>query len=35
VVHGLGALSIAHTQADLDRVFEACDAFARRLLAGR
>jgi len=31
VVHGLGALSTAHTDADLARVFEACDAFAKRL----
>jgi glutamate-1-semialdehyde 2,1-aminomutase len=33
VVHGLGALSTAHTDADLARVFEACDAFAKRLTA--
>jgi len=31
VVHGLGALSAAHTDEDLARVFEACDAFAKRL----
>ena len=31
VVHGLGALSVAHTDEDLTRVFEACDAFAKRL----
>jgi glutamate-1-semialdehyde 2,1-aminomutase len=31
VVHGLGALSAAHTDQDLARVFEACDAFAQRL----
>jgi glutamate-1-semialdehyde 2,1-aminomutase len=35
VVHGLGALSTTHTDADLQRVFEACDAFAQRLLAER
>jgi len=33
VMHGLGALSTEHTDEDLQRVFEAFDAFARRLLA--
>lgn len=35
VVHGLGAISYRHTDEDLERVFEACDAFALRLLAER
>jgi hypothetical protein len=33
VVHGLGALSTSHSDADLENVFAACDAFARRVLA--
>jgi len=33
VVHGLGALSQSHTAEDLARVWEACDAFALRMLA--
>jgi glutamate-1-semialdehyde 2,1-aminomutase len=32
IVHGLGAVSTCHTDQDLDAVFEACDAFALRLL---
>lgn len=32
VVHGLGAVSAAHTDEDLARVFEACDAFAKRMV---
>ncbi len=35
VVHGLGALSMAHTREDLDHVIEACDAFAKRVRATR
>jgi len=35
VVHGLGAISYSHSDGDLDRVCEACDAFALRLLAAR
>ncbi len=31
VVHGGGALSYSHSEADLEQVFEACDAFALRL----
>jgi glutamate-1-semialdehyde 2,1-aminomutase len=34
VVHGLGALSTAHTDADIDRLSEACRAAARRIQAG-
>jgi hypothetical protein len=30
-VHGLGALSTAHTQADLDRLYGACERVAGRL----
>ncbi len=33
IVHGLGALSYSHSDADLEIVFEACDAFAKRVLA--
>ncbi len=33
IVHGLGAISYSHSDGDLDRVCEACDAFALRLLA--
>jgi glutamate-1-semialdehyde aminotransferase len=33
VMHGLGAISTSHTDEDLQRVFEACDAFASRLRA--
>lgn len=35
VMHGLGALSTAHSDAELERVFEACDAVAHRIQAGR
>ena len=35
VVHGLGAVSRSHTDEDMERVFEGCDAFALRVLAGR
>ena len=35
VAHGLGAISTAHTEADLDAVVAACGAFARRLAAAR
>jgi len=31
VMHGLGTLSTAHTEADLDWLFDACRAAARRL----
>ena len=31
IVHGLGALSYSHTDEDLAHLFDACDAFARRL----
>ena len=31
VVHGLGAVSLAHTQADFEQVYTACEAFALRL----
>ncbi|MHB1295912.1 MAG: aspartate aminotransferase family protein [Anaerolineae bacterium] len=34
VAHGLGALSTTHGEAELTRLFEACDAFAKRVLAG-
>lgn len=34
IVHGLGAVSTCHTDQDLEMVFEACDAFALRLLRG-
>lgn len=30
-VHGFGALSTAHTQADLDMLYDACDRVAQRL----
>lgn len=33
VVHGLGALSYSHSDKDLESVFEACDAFAKRVVA--
>ena len=32
-MQGLGALSYSHTDQDLAQVFEACDAFARRVVA--
>jgi len=32
-MQGLGALSYSHTDQDLERVFEACDVFARRVVA--
>jgi len=32
---GLGALSYSHTKEDLEQVLEACDAFAKRVVAGR
>jgi len=35
IVHGLGALSMAHTREDLDHVIEACDAFAKRVRTTR
>jgi len=35
VVHGLGAISTAHTDDDLDRTIAAFDAFAARLAADR
>ena len=35
VMHGLGALSISHTDEDMARTLEACDAFARRIVAQR
>lgn len=35
VVHGLGALSTAHTDDDLNATVAACEAFARRLAAER
>ncbi|MBC7235489.1 MAG: aminotransferase class III-fold pyridoxal phosphate-dependent enzyme [Chloroflexi bacterium] len=35
VAHGLGALSASHDDEDLAQVFQACDAFATRLLAGK
>jgi glutamate-1-semialdehyde 2,1-aminomutase len=31
-VHGLGAISTSHSDRDLERVYEACDDFARCLL---
>ncbi len=34
VMHGLGAISMAHTQEDLDRVIEACGAFGQRVARG-
>ncbi len=33
VAHGLGAVSLAHEDADIDRTIEAYDAFARRMRA--
>jgi len=33
VMHGLGAISTAHSDEDLERVYQAFDAFACRLLA--
>jgi glutamate-1-semialdehyde aminotransferase len=33
VMHGLGALSTAHTEADIDRLAEACRGAARRIKA--
>jgi glutamate-1-semialdehyde aminotransferase len=30
-VHGLGALSTAHTEADLEHLYEACERLAQRL----
>jgi glutamate-1-semialdehyde 2,1-aminomutase len=33
VVHGLGAVSTAHTEADVERMAEACRAAARRIKA--
>ncbi len=33
VVHGLGSLSTAHTEADIDRLAEACRSAARRIKA--
>jgi glutamate-1-semialdehyde 2,1-aminomutase len=30
-MHGLGALSVAHTEQDLNRLYEACDRVAQRL----
>ncbi len=35
VVHGLGALSTAHTEADVARLGEACQAAARRIKSAR
>ncbi|MGI6376361.1 MAG: aspartate aminotransferase family protein [Anaerolineae bacterium] len=35
VVHGLGAVSLAHSAAHLERTLEAFDAFAQRLAAAR
>ncbi len=31
VVHGLGAVSLAHNRTDFDQVYAACEAFAERL----
>jgi hypothetical protein len=31
VIHGLGALSIAHTEDDIARLGEACRRVARRM----
>ena len=33
VAHGMGALSTAHTEADVDRLAEACRSAARRIVA--
>ncbi|MHB0858881.1 MAG: aspartate aminotransferase family protein [Anaerolineae bacterium] len=33
VAHGLGAISTAHGDEELARLFEACDVFARRVVA--
>jgi hypothetical protein len=30
-VHGLGALSTAHTEADLEHLYEACKRIALRM----
>lgn len=35
VIHGLGALSLAHTDQDLERTLEAFDAVAQRIQRGR
>jgi glutamate-1-semialdehyde 2,1-aminomutase len=35
IVHGLGALSSRHSDEDLVHLFEACDVFAKRLVAGQ
>ena len=35
LAHGRGAVATAHTEAHLERVLEACDAFAKRYLASR
>ena len=35
VVHGLGAISTAHTDADIDRTVAAFGAFAARVAASR
>jgi len=35
VVHGLGALSTAHTEADLEHLLRACSNVAERIHAGR
>ena len=35
IVHGLGAVSLSHTDEDLDQVAEACAAFALRLSKSR
>jgi len=35
IMHGLGAISLAHTEAHLQRTLEAYDAFAKRLAVSR
>jgi glutamate-1-semialdehyde 2,1-aminomutase len=35
VVHGMGAISTAHTEADVDRLAEACRSAARRIVTSR
>jgi len=34
VMHGLGAISLAHSKADLNKVIDACGAFAERVARG-
>lgn len=34
IVHGLGAISLAHTDEHMARVLDACDAFAKRISQG-